>query len=318
MSETVKQCGWLAGALLAVWAGGCSKSSQPLDAEVFSADSCGGRTVHAVTFNIRYGTAPDGENRWENRRQMVIDLLREYQADVLGFQEALAFQTEQLQEGLPEYDVAAVGRDDGRKAGEACPIFYRRSRFERLDSGTFWFSETPDVPGSKHWGNELPRICTWVSLRDRRGGQVIWVFNVHLDHQSQVSRQKSVALLAERIGQWVPAGCFPIVMGDFNMELRNPAMEPLLSKEGLHLADCRQTAPPQEEPVGTWHDFGRQLQGAKIDHILIPACAKVIEAEVDRRQFDGRYPSDHFPLRAVFCLGAEPAQEGLKSENGGQ
>lgn len=313
----MKRMGWVAAVLPAVWVAGCSQSGGPLAAEVSRGEPCGERSVHVVTFNIRYGTAPDGENRWENRRQMVIDLLRGYQADVMGFQEALSFQTEQLQEGLPDYDVAAACRDDGRKAGESCPIFYRRSRFERLDWGTFWFSDTPDVPGSKHWGNELPRICTWVSLRDRRSGQVIWVFNVHLDHQSQVSRQKSVALLAERIGQWVPAGCFPIVTGDFNMELRNPAMEPLLRKDGLHLADCWRTAHPGEELAGTWNDFGRQPAGAKIDHILIPAWAKVLEAEVDRRQFDGRYPSDHFPLRAVFCAGAEPALEGLERENGG-
>lgn len=313
----MKPLGWIAAVFAAVCAAGCSKSARPLDAEVSKAEPCGGRSVQVVTFNIRYGTAPDGENRWENRRQMVIDLLRGYGADVMGFQEALSFQTEQLQEGLPEYDVAAVGRDDGRKAGEACPIFYRRSRFERLDWGVFWFSDTPDVPGSKHWGNEAPRICTWVSLRDRRSGQVIWVFNVHLDYQYQITRQKSAALLAERIKQWVPAGCFPIVMGDFNTELTNPAMEPLLAKDGLHLADCWRTAHPQEELAGTWNDFGRQVHGAKIDHILIPAWAKVLEAEVDRRQFDGRYPSDHFPLRAVFCAGMEPALEGLKSENGG-
>ncbi|MEJ5259350.1 MAG: endonuclease/exonuclease/phosphatase family protein [Anaerohalosphaeraceae bacterium] len=276
---------------------GCEKGSERMDRAACS--SIQPDTLKAVTFNIRYGTADDGPNRWDRRRESVFSLLSEYGADVLALQEALDFQVEQIGRALPAYDYVFVCRDDGKRAGESCPIFYRKDRFERLEAGTFWFSDTPDIPGSKHWGNQIPRICTWVCLQERMSRRPLWVYNVHLDHQSQSSRERSIRLLAERIAS-LPAGSAVIVLGDFNMELSNPALEPLLSEKELHLKEAWQTLYPDRQPVGTWHDFGRRFNTAKIDHILIPQGLAVLEAEIDQRTFEGRYPSDHFPVWAVI------------------
>jgi endonuclease/exonuclease/phosphatase family metal-dependent hydrolase len=260
-----------------------------------------------VSFNIRYGTAEDGPNHWEHRKAAVFRLLREYQADVMGLQEALAFQVEEIRRVFPEYGCAVVYRDDGKQAGESCPIFYRRERFRQRDGGTFWFSDTPEVPGSKHWGNSIPRICTWICLEEAASRRPLYIYNVHLDHQSQSSREKSVQLLVERLNQ-LPAGSAVVVMGDFNMELSNPAMRPLWDQKGSGLIETWQKLHEGQQPVGTWHDFGRRFGTAKIDHIFVPAWAAVLEAEIDQRLVEGRYSSDHFPVWAVVQWSPQTGQ----------
>lgn len=264
--------------------------------------------LKVVTFNIRYGNAQDGPDRWDSRRHIVLETIRGFDADVLGLQEALAFQADEIAEALPEYGMISTCRDDGQRRGEACPILYRRDRFEAIDSGTFWFSQTPETPGSRHWGNTLPRICTWALLRDRAAGERFYVYNLHLDHESQPSRLKSLELLAERISRRSPQAPF-VVMGDFNIQLDNPAMRALLGEPdgGLQLADSWKLAHPGETPVATFHKFTGQPSpnAGKIDHILVSQDTPVIDAGIERRSFDGRWPSDHFPVCATINLYAK-------------
>ena len=127
----------------------------------------------AMSFNIRYGTANDGENRWALRRDFLIDVMREQAADVVGLQEALDFQIDEIVAALPVYGVIGVGRDDGARKGEYTAILFRRDRFQVSDAGTFWFSDTPEVVASKSWGNSITRICTWARLVDRDGRGVL-------------------------------------------------------------------------------------------------------------------------------------------------
>lgn len=253
-----------------------------------------------MTFNIRYGTADDGANSWDYRRNLVFDLLADFAGDVVGLQEALDFQVRQIARALPQYRYVAVGRDDGKKAGETCAIFFRRDRFRLTRSGTFWFSNSPWKP-SMHWGNQLPRICTWVRLTEIASGSSFYVHNVHLDHQSQVARQKSAELLAKEISLRPTDDPF-VVMGDFNMEMDNPAMLYLL-KVGLQspyprLVDTWQVLYPAEDRPGTFNGFERNLSGPNIDHILVTDDTEIIEVGIDRRASNGQYPSDHFPVYA--------------------
>jgi endonuclease/exonuclease/phosphatase family metal-dependent hydrolase len=278
---------------------GCGKTPDPIAAPA-QVDPVQSETLTVVTFNIRYGTADDGPDRWENRRSLVLDLLAGYKADVIGLQEALDFQIDQIGRALPDYGAVFVCRDDGCRAGEACPIFYRLDRFEILDRGTFWFSDTPAQPGSKHWGNQIPRICTWVHLKDRSTGKNFFAYNLHLDHQSQVSREKSTQMLADRIGRRPTADPF-VVMGDFNADLNNLALRSLLEGD-LRPVDSWQVLHGQAEPPGTFHAFSGTPRPGKIDHILVPQGTEVLEAGIDQRSFDGRYPSDHFPVYARITL----------------
>src|SRR5688572_24533450 len=140
--------------------------------------------LRVMSFNIRYGTARDSIDSWPHRREMVFDVMRSFDADIMGLQEALRFQLDEVGAALPAYAELGVGRDDGKTAGEYSAILYRRGRFDVLDQGTFWFSDTPATPGSASWGNRITRICTWARLRDRTGGRTFYVYNLHLDHES--------------------------------------------------------------------------------------------------------------------------------------
>ncbi len=282
---------------------GCQGQGKQVFREVKFPSSEAG-VYRLMTFNIRYGTADDGENSWPYRKDLVFDLLAEYAGDVVGLQEALDFQVQEIQEALGQYGYVAVGRDDGKKAGEMCAIFYRRDRFRLADSGTFWFSNTPWKP-SAHWGNTIVRICTWVRLTEVSTGNSFYVYNIHFDHQSQPSRVKSAELLAKEIANRATDDPF-VVMGDFNVEMDNPAML-YLQKIGFEtpyprLVDTWQVLYRAEDRAGTFNGFKRDLAGANIDHILVPDDTEIIEVGIDRRAYGGRYPSDHFPVFAEIRL----------------
>jgi endonuclease/exonuclease/phosphatase family metal-dependent hydrolase len=247
-----------------------------------------------MSFNIRYGTAKDGDNEWTRRRTMVFDLLREQDADLIGLQEALDFQIDEILSAAPSYAVVGVGRDDGAARGEMAAILFRRNRFRVAEAGNFWFSDTPARPASKSWGNNITRICTWARLIDR-DGRGFYHYNVHLDHESQPSRERSTQLLRERIEARAFSNDPVIVTGDFNVGENNPA----LSSMHGPFVDTFRVARPNEQPAGTFtaFEFGK-LDGDKIDYVLVPPGTEVLRAEIIRFNRDGRYPSDHFPVIA--------------------
>jgi endonuclease/exonuclease/phosphatase family metal-dependent hydrolase len=255
-----------------------------------------------MSFNIRYGTAKDGENEWTRRRTQLFDLLREQDPDIVGLQEALDFQIDEIVAAVPGYATIGVGRDDGRARGEFAAILFRKSRFRVAEAGTFWLSDTPAVPGSKTWGNNITRICTWARLIDG-DGRGFFVYNVHLDHQSQPSRERSTQLLRERIDARAVAQEPVLVTGDFNVGESNPALATLIGP----FVDTYRVVRPQEKTVGTFSGFKfGNVEGEKIDYILVQPGTEVMHADILRTARDGRYPSDHFPVVArVRFAGAE-------------
>ncbi len=270
-------------------------------------------SIVVMSFNIRYGTAGDGENSWDNRKEFLVEVIRQESPDLVGTQEGLRFQLDYIKEGLPGYGEVGVGRNDGLSAGEYSAILYRLDRFSVLDSGTFWFSETPEIPGSMHWGNTIPRICSWVRFRDRESNDTFYLFNLHLDHQSQMSRERSVELLARRIHdrqEPVPV----IVTGDFNAAEGNRAIRYLKGESPRAslrtessppppmLIDSLRALHPEEEEMGTFNGFGSSDSRGKIDYILVDEWWSVLEAEIIRTSRDGRYPSDHFPVTARLTI----------------
>jgi endonuclease/exonuclease/phosphatase family metal-dependent hydrolase len=286
--------------LFGIFAAGCGADKRPL---AFPSDA---DTLKLMTFNVRYGTANDGENHWDNRKEMVFNLIAAQAPDILGVQEALDFQMEQIGQAVGGYSYLGVGRDDGQKAGEWCGIFYRKDRFAVADSGTFWFSNSPWVPGSKHWGNQITRICTWARLIDQNNGKAFYVYNLHFDHQSQPSRFKSAELLARQIDRRDPKDPV-VVMGDFNCSPDNPAML-YLRRLGypdapVELLDSWRRLNPDAKEPATHHGFKGTPGGSKIDHILTEQATEVLDAQIDMTcNEDGRYPSDHYPVTATLRL----------------
>jgi endonuclease/exonuclease/phosphatase family metal-dependent hydrolase len=274
-----------------------------------------GLKLRVMSFNIRYGSAKDGENHWKNRKQMVFDVLRGHNPDIVGLQEALDFQIAEICAALGKYGRIGVAREDGNKDGEYSAILYRRDLFDVDESDTFWFSDTPEIPGSSHWGNVCVRICTWARFVEKKSGEAFYLFNLHLDHVYQPSREKSAVLLTHRINRRRHPDPF-VVTGDFNTGENNPVVKYLKGRTRLTGADGNEhnnpvpmldtfrVLHPDVEDVRTAHGFKGTRQGSKIDYVFVPPSAKVIEARILYDNVDGRYPSDHYPVNATILLPA--------------
>lgn len=255
--------------------------------------------LKVMTFNIRYGTANDGENHWDTRKDFLVDVLRQESPDVIGVQEALYSQLDYILKALPAYAMVGVGRDNGIRAGEYSCILYRTAALSLSRSDTFWFSDTPEKVASKSWGNTITRICTWAQFTTP-DGRPLYVYNVHLDHQSQPSREQSAKLLRARIAARDPQAPV-LVTGDFNAGEKNPAVASML--DGAVFRDTFRVKHPDASPVGTFTGFKYgQVNGEKIDHIFASAEWEILDAGIVRTDRNQRYPSDHFPVTATLRL----------------
>ena len=245
--------------------------------------------LRIATFNLRYGTAEDGENHWGFRHKAALAMIERCDADAMGLQEVLDFQLCEILESLSRYRATGVARDDGANLGEQAPILYDPQKLTLEDSGTFWFSETPEVPGSKHADCYHPRICTWARF-DR-----FILYNLHLDNESGSSRLKSV----RQLGRTLASASLPlIVTGDFNASETEDSIDAM---RALGLRDSfRELRPNAAAP--TFHGFGKHETPDKIDPIWIDRHWEAIAAEIDRSHVDGRWPSDHYPVLASLRL----------------
>ena len=296
----------LIGIFTAVLLVGCDKKDEVLRAVPVSED--GAMVVNAMTFNIRHEDDGDtGQRAWSERVGRIVRMVREEEVDIMGIQEGQHGQVADLRVSLPDYDFAGRGRSDGEKKGEYAGIFFRKDRFENDEerSGMIWLSDTPEVAGSKTWGNGYPRVATWVKLVDRSSGQGLWVVNMHLDHRNQPSREKGVRLMAERLVAMNVEAEPVIWMGDFNATESNSVVR-FLKGQGSSLkavegfSGFRETYDALNAGVkkrGTLHfwmnDRNRQW---KVDHVFVSKEGQVLESGILRS--GEPYLSDHFPVWA--------------------
>jgi len=257
--------------------------------------------VTVMSFNIRYGTAKDGENHWDKRKEFVAETIQEVNPDLLGTQECLGFQRDFLARHLPGYEVHAAAREDGKEKGEMCAIFFRAERFEKLDGGHFWLSETPQVPGSKSWDSSLTRMASWVKLKDKQAADAwpIVFINTHFDHRGANARFESAKLIREKITQFAEADV--ILTGDFNAGEGSKPYGAMFADDSP-LVDTYRIAHPEKKPgEGTFSGFEVQnTGGARIDWIGATRGWKVNEAKILTNHRDGRTPSDHLPVTATL------------------
>lgn len=259
--------------------------------------------IKILSFNIRYGTADDGENSWPYRKEMVIERIMAHNPDLLGLQECRENeQADYVRAQLPDYVFYGVRRGGcGEPSLEMAPILYKRSSFEELERGCFWLSETPDVPASQSWGSTFPRTAMWVRLKQKEdNGQELIFFNTHLDYASEAPYESARLLRrhVEDLNREMPI----ILCGDFNTVKDVPAYQALiegdLSGKGL-LRDTFREANGNRGCEGTFHDFGREKHPRAIDWILSSPHFLTLEAEVDHIRRGRCYPSDHYPIWAV-------------------
>jgi len=218
-------------------------------------------------------------------------------------QEVLKGQLNDLEERLPAYKWLGVGRDDGKTKGEYSPILYHAEKFELLESNTFWLSETPQVPGSKDWDAAITRICSWAKFRDKETDEEFYFFNTHFDHRGVEAREKSAALIAQKISEI--AGDTPVILtGDFNAAPSTAAYQNLVA--GKHaLTDALEVSQlPHYGPLGTFNGFRQPEEddGRRIDYIFVKNGVEVHKHGILTDSWGGQLPSDHFPVLAEVSL----------------
>ncbi len=266
------------------------------------------QALRVMSWNIRYDNPGDGPNAWTHRKDWFAEIVVAQRVDVAGFQEVLVGQLRELRQRLPDFEAYGVGRDDGAERGEFCPIFYRRERFELLDRGTFWLSPTPDQIGSRGWDAALPRIVSWLRLKDRPSGKTLTVLNTHFDHRGETARRESATFLVRQLQQSFTEG--PVVLtGDFNA---TPDSEPyrILTSRATDLRGFRDsyvtTATKPEGPASTWNGFEAIVPDRRIDFIFTTPDIRVDRFRILTDQKDGRFPSDHLPVVADLELITPP------------
>jgi endonuclease/exonuclease/phosphatase family metal-dependent hydrolase len=273
--------------------------------------------LRLMSFNVRYESPDDhGAHDWKNRIVGATRMIRRLRPDCIGVQEAEHGPVADLWASLPDYEFFGVGRDDGKRAGEYSGIFYRRDRFraDPKDCGTFWLSDTPEIPGSRTWGNEIPRVAAWIRLVDLATGRGLYIYNTHWDHKNQASRERASLLIAGRIDARKHADEPVALIGDFNSNETNPGMIYLTGRHAQvaggervwanGLRDTYQALHPAEKNRRTLHFWSGSREGAvKVDHILVSRGAEILESAIVTE--DQPVVSDHFPVIAQvrFPLG---------------
>lgn len=311
-------------------------------AAAFSVPAAGtAETLRVGTYNIRLMVGDRRTpNAWNERKDGLVDEIRRLDMDVFGMQEVFPAQAFYITNALPQYAVTGEYREKDRVSGEASPVCYKKDRFAVVKSGTFWLSETPDVPGVKGWGAACPRVCTWALLRDRRTGAMLTFANTHTDHVSARARKEGMLLVIRRMREFAPKGTPIVFTGDHNCrETEEPAIAvaellddalyasktppkgPWRTFSGWSWRDrevsavdalklpknvrnARKGSPDGEKKDGRhrWEDCG-----ARIDYIYVSkdVTVRAFETHATPRKGTKLYPSDHFPVTADILLPPE-------------
>ena len=291
------------------------------------------------TYNIRYSQGDRNTvNTWTERKGDLAQLVRDLKLDVFGMQEVCPDQAEYLRDRLPEFEFVGEHREADRKSGEASPVCYRRSRFVAEKSGTFWLSETPEVPASKSWNTCCTRVCSYLVLKDKVSARRFCFANTHTDHRSAEAREKGMLLIIERMKVF-GSGAPIIFTGDHNCtEIDAPALAVAKKLDNaLYLTET----PPQGgwrtwngwkwrlpevsvqealtltkkernvyAPAGKVVDkvnepnFYLKCGGPRIDYIYVSHGVRVLDYSTVNSARPGfnTYPSDHFPVVATIVL----------------
>jgi endonuclease/exonuclease/phosphatase family metal-dependent hydrolase len=256
--------------------------------------------IRVMTYNIRFAgdEQVEGINAWSKRKSLVASMIRFHRAEIVGLQEALKLQLDDLVDLLPDYAWVGVGRDDGAEGGEFSAIFFNRKRFEILNHSTFWLSDTPEKP-SKGWDAAFPRVVTWAKMKDTQTDRTFYLFNTHLDHRGKQARLQSVVLLKNKVAEL--AGELPVIItGDFNFRPESEEYKIITENSRGDFADAMVVSRYEHHgSYVTFNDFGRSIvDGNRIDYIFVRNGVGVVQHGILADTFEGRFPSDHMPVVA--------------------
>ena len=253
--------------------------------------------LQVMTYNLRFAST-NRPNAWPDRRPLIRELVQSASPDIIGTQEGLFGQLNDMAVDLPDYTWIGVGRDDGHEKGEFMAVFYRKSRLQPLSTNYFWLSDTPEVPGSTTWGNKNRRMVTTLKFHDRAANKDFYLLDTHFDHEVQIAREKSAELVRKRVeglGTNLPI----LLIGDFNAAAgKNKAWHQLADDH--FFTDTWDIAKERlGDGLGTFNGFKAvPTNSVRIDWILARGKVSVDREEILTFSRDGKFPSDHCPVMA--------------------
>lgn len=255
--------------------------------------------ISVLTYNVRYDNPGDDNNNWGRRLPKVNAFLDSIASDVIGAQEVLHNQLGDLLAAHPGYDYYGVGREDGKEKGEYQPLFWKKERFELVDKGHFWLSETPEKP-SHGWDAACERTAVWAKLQDKLSGRAYLFMNTHLDHVGEKARANGVRMLKERARILSGDSLEIVITGDFNADPSSSVILDML--DGGLLRNARSVASEVSGPEWSYHDFGKLPLPERplIDYVFVSSDGSdVLSSSVlaEEDQDKGHiYLSDHAPI----------------------
>lgn len=259
-----------------------------------------------MSFNIRYDNPNDGINSWENRKEIVVNIIENSSPDLLGLQEVTQTQLDYLAKELKEHSYLGEPRSEKENA-EYTPIFFKKDKLELLDSDTFWLSEIPGEP-SRGWDAALNRIVTWGKLKEKETGKIIFHFNTHFDHEGEKAKMESVTLLKDKIKQIAGENDY-VVTGDLNFDPSSKQYKELtkMDRSTAILGDASQIIRDGSKVnEGTFTGFNADKEPVgPIDYIFVGMNVAVTSFEVINTIVNDQLPSDHFPVKAELEMKAE-------------
>ncbi len=278
----------------------------PQMTQAFTGSSVDKAKLRVLSCNIRVDL-PDDEkvgNGWKTRREACLQIIKKQKVDVVGFQEVLVNQFEDLKDGLADY--FGIGFDgpemDRYKEGyhgiAKNPIFFSKKRFELLTAGGYWLSENPLEAGSISWESARARNAFWVRLRDKKTGKQFRVVNFHLDHVKEEAKIQQIQVVLKESAQYQD-DFIQIMTGDFNAHPTSKVIADVLEKGWLDSFTGKLE--------GTTHGFKpqdkeRAARAKKIDYIFSKGPIQAKESHIIKDNYKGIYPSDHYFLMAEFEL----------------
>lgn len=253
--------------------------------------------LRIISFNLRYNNDKAGSVK--SRSKIVSAIIRQYSPDSFGVQEATGKWMDILGESLGDkYAFVATARDDTGYESERNAVFYLKDKYNLLDSGTIWLSETPQKENSKSFASNCTRIATWAVLENRESLQRYTHLNTHLDHIYESTRVKQAEVLIGKLTQ-LQAENKVICTGDFNTYPTSEVYE----KMTKFTNDTRASAISSDTGV-TFHNYGKFDYDniGPIDYIFAPKSATVHTHKIIRNTVKGMYPSDHYPIVADIVM----------------
>ena len=254
--------------------------------------------LKVMSFNVKVDNTNDNTtvNGWGLRKEASVTMINEYAPTLIGLQEAnFTNQWSYLKETLKDkYEGFGVNRDTGRHdgTGEVMGILYDKSKVELLRGGTFWLSETPNVP-SLGWGASYTRCATWGVFRHKLSGQEFCYINTHLDHKSASAQQNGMKLIKERFAQYCPKNCPMILTADFNVTADHDALQVI---GDIMKNTCVSTPVGCTDDLATYNGW-KTTDGSIIDHIYVSRSVDVCDySTIQKKYGDCDFISDHYPI----------------------